>query len=115
MQEAGLRHRATAVTLTTIRQDNGETEQVWVEGTTVPALFVVAGSRIAELAAARGVQATGVLKLRRGTQVDVGQRYRVTGIQQGVQWSRLLEVTADLSEDTERIVRRVLVVETELD
>lgn len=115
LQEAGLRHRATPVTKETIRLPNGEYEVVWVEGTEVPALFVVGGSKVAELAAARGVTAEGVLKLKRGTDVDVGQRYRVTGIIKGREWERVLEVTADLSEDTERVVRRLLVIETELD
>lgn len=116
MQEAGLRHFATRVSLEEIRLPNGEYEKVWVaHPPEVPCLFVVTDSRIAELAAAKGVQAIGVLKLKRGTEVDVGTRYSVRGIQKGREWVRVFEVTADMSEDTERIVRRTLVVEVDID
>lgn len=117
MQEAGLRHRATPVTRTVVRQPNGEYVVTWVPGIETCALFVVGNSDTLEIAAAHGVAATGILKLPRGTRPDVGQHYIVRGTLLGTcePWERTLKVTADLSEDTERVVRRLLVVETVLD
>lgn len=117
IQEAGLRHTAVPVTKTAERLPNGEYVITWVEGPEVCALFVVAGQAALEQAAARGVAATGILKLPRGTRPDVGQYYKVRGTVPGSceAWERTLKVTADLSEDTERIIRRVMVQETVLD
>jgi hypothetical protein len=116
MQEKGLRHRATPVTLETIRLPNGEYDEVWVEGTEVPALFMVAGTEIAELAAVHGVRAVGVLKMKIAPALtEVGQLYRVRGIQRGTERLWELKVTADLDQGQARIIRRTLVEETEID
>jgi hypothetical protein len=116
LQETGLKHRAVPVTLESIRQPNGEYEEVWVEGTEVPALLVIAGVEVAELAAAHGVRAIGVLKLRVAPAlVEVGSLFRVRGVQRGTERLWELKVTADLDQGTARIIRRTLVEETEID
>jgi hypothetical protein len=116
LQETGLKHRAVPVTLETIRLPNGEYEEVWVEGTEVPALFMVAGTEIAELAAVHGVRAVGVLKMKIAPALtEVGQLYRVRGIQRGTERLWELKVTADLDQGQARIIRRTLVEETEID
>jgi hypothetical protein len=116
MQEKGLRHRAVPVVKETIRFPNGEYEEVWVEGDEVPALLLVAGSEVAELAAVQGVRATGVLKLRIAPAlVEVGSLFRVRGVQRGTQRTWEVKVTADLDQGTARIIRRLLIEETEID
>jgi hypothetical protein len=116
LQETGLKHRAVPVTLETIRLPNGEYDEVWVEGTEVPALFMVAGTEIAELAAVHGVRAVGVLKMKIAPALtEVGQLYRVRGIQRGTERLWELKVTADLDQGQARIIRRTLVEETEID
>jgi hypothetical protein len=116
LQETGLKHRAVPVTLETIRLPNGEYEEVWVEGTEVPALFMVAGTEIAELAAVHGVRAVGVLKMKIAPALtEVGQLYRVRGIQRGTERLWELKVTADLDQGQARVIRRTLVEETEID
>lgn len=113
LQEQGLRDRVTLEQLTEIRLPNGEYHRQWVAEPEEPGLLLVGGAKLADLAAAIGVKAQGILKLKRGRSL-AGERAVVRGIQKGVAWQRLVEVTADLGGDTERIIRRALWVDVEL-
>lgn len=114
VQEFGFRHEVQFETLEVVRLPNGEYDQRWAEdGGPEPGLLIIGGAGLAELAAARGVRAEGVLKVRRGRLV-AGRRALVRGVLGGVAWQRLMRVTADLGGNTERMVRRALVVDEEL-
>ncbi len=113
MQERGLRHRLQFEQLLETRRPNGEYVKAWVTEDEEPALLVMGNPEIAELAAAQGVKAQGVLKVKRGRAVS-GKRAIVRGTLKGVAWQRLIEVTADLGGNTERIVRRALWIDVEV-
>ncbi len=99
MMAAGLDHRASRVTLTNVTKANKEVVTAWTDADEgpLPCHLQTAGSRIAELAAARGVKAQYTLRFRRQDEATIGERFVVTGVERGTAWERTVEVTADLT------------------
>lgn len=110
---ASMRHRVTLQTYQSVRLPNGEYEKAWVDGTTQPGLLMMGGANVAEIAAARGVEATGTLRLALGSVCLPGQRATVTGIVRGRAWTRTVLVTSG-TDDTNRLFGLALVVDVDL-
>jgi hypothetical protein len=112
MRVAAFDHTFTPITLTKVRQPNGEYVTVSQEGTPFQGKLVAAGVKAAEEAAARGFKADWIGKVPLDQAVSEGQRFRVTGIRGNTEWTETVENTGDLKGD--RINRRFAAVDVEL-
>ena len=113
ISEAGLRHTAQLGTITTVRWPNGEETTTVVFAAPVACRLRVIGTRAAEIAAAQGVKAQWSLVFKQAQDVVIGQQAMVRGETDGVEWQRLVEITADLGL-AGRIHRLTTAVDVEL-
>src|SRR4051794_19478023 len=87
LQEAGLRDRAVVERWVTTTAENEEVSGSWVEvDESVPVQYVPLGTKTAELAAAVGVVATGLVKQRVTGDIRQGDRVVVRGVRSGVRF-----------------------------
>ena len=114
ISEAGLRHTAQLATTVTVRLPNGEEYTTTTWGTAIPCRLKVIGTRVAQIAAAQGVEAQWSLVFEQMQDVVIGQQAMVRGATDGVDWQRLVEITADLGL-AGRIHRQTTAVDVDLD
>ncbi|MBA2672022.1 MAG: hypothetical protein H0U67_16760 [Gemmatimonadetes bacterium] len=114
IQHGAFEHRVQFEEAVHLRQENGEYLTEWVTEPEERGRLLVGGQRVGEIAAAIGVQAHGILRVRSRVRSVTGKRAIVRGSLRGAPWQRLIEITADLGGNTERMVRRLLWVDVEL-
>ena len=92
--ELDLTDVVTLESLQSVRLPNGEYIDAWISETEQAGLLILGGAKVAELAAGRGVKATGMLQLIFGRTCTVGQRAMVRGVADGIAWQRLVEISS---------------------
>lgn len=93
--EEGLEHEATRWVQETIRAPNGEYETTPHWDNAVFAHLISDAAKVAEIAAARGVEATYLVKYRLGEAVTPGEVWRVTAEDDdGTEYVKLVRLTS---------------------
>ncbi len=112
--EGGLIHEATRWNPNRSRLPNGEyeTTPTWDEPT--DAHLISDAVKVAEIAAARGVEATYLVKYRLGDAVGPGETWKLTGEDDdGNEFTRIVRLTS--VEPLKRLVQLATAVDTTLD
>jgi hypothetical protein len=95
IMEHELTDTATLETLVIERQANEEDVVVgWDDADPVPCWYKRGGPQVAELAAARGVEADGLMQLELASTVVPGQRCLIRGENERGEWQRLVAITS---------------------
>lgn len=114
LQEASLRDRAAHERWVTSTAENEEVTGAWVVlAESLPVQYAPMGAKTAELAAAVGVVATGVVKQRKTGGIEPGDRLMVRGARSGVRFWRLVNVGVELQAPG-WTCRRMTVTDTDL-